>query len=133
MDTNEIRALIPWNDPCAQCATHTIGHRLDAVIGAIRTVADALDELDERTRPGGALGEQMRDEESEWEWEKLQAEGTPGPASTIPGCYCRECKHAQFVDEGKYWTCALRGSPAYAVVSVPVDFGCTLGERREAE
>jgi len=115
---------------------------------ALEKVADALEELDERTRGEGALGEQMRDEESEREWEKLQAEASkpePGscncfgpdtdtaPAPTIPGCYCRECKHAQFVDEGKYWTCGLRGSPAYAVVSVPVAFGCVYGERREAE
>ena len=127
MDTNEIRALIPWNDPCAQCATHTIGHRLDAVIGAIRTVADALDELDERTRPDGTP------EPGPDTCDPLGPDTDTAPESTIPGCYCRECKHAQFVDEGKYWTCALRGSPAYAVVSVPVDFGCVYGERREAE
>lgn len=114
MDTNYIRDLLRmgaqnWTEMAVDC------------------IIDALDELDERTRP----------------------EGTPEPGpdtcdcgicserrqgvSTIPGCFCGKCRHAQFVDEGKYWTCGLRGSPAYAVVSVPVDFGCTLGERREAE
>jgi hypothetical protein len=99
---------------------------------AVLEIAAALDALDERTRPGGALGEQMRDEESEREWEKLQAEGTPAP-STIPGCYCGKCRHAQFAGEGKYWRCALLGSPGYAVVSGAMGFGCTLGERRDEE
>ena len=125
MDTNEIRALIPWNDPCAQCATHTIGHRLDAVIGAIRTVADALDELDERTRPEGTP------EPGPDTCDTLGPDTDTAPApSTIPGCYCRDCKWLRLDPPGGMWCANPRAS---GCVDVPEGYGCVFGARREAE
>jgi hypothetical protein len=95
---------------------------------AVLEIADALDELDERMRGEGTP------EPGPDTCDHLGPDTDTAPApSTIPGCYCGKCRHSRFIDEGKYWPCGFRGSPAYAVVSVPVDFGCVFGERREAE
>ena len=135
MDTNEIRALIPWNDPCAQCATHTIGHRLDAVIGAIRTIADALDELDERTRVPVVTTKspEVRVDDPATCDCGICSEGRQG-VSTIPGCYCRECKYYREDDEleGLGW-CECSHPDAHATGIASREYGCVFGERKEAE
>lgn len=119
MNTQAIRELVGWSvEETAKIRNLSL---------AVIEIADALDELDERTRPEGTP------EPGPDTCDTLGPDTDTAPAPTIPGCYCVNCRHAQWVDEGKYWTCALRGSPAYAVVSVPVGFGCVYGERREAE
>lgn len=81
---------------------------------ALEKVADALEELDERTR----------------------GEGTPetAPAPTIPGCYCRECKHYQEDDEieGLGW-CECSHPDAHSTGIASREYGCVFGERKEAE
>ena len=92
---------------------------------AVLEIAAALDALDERTRGEG------EPEPACDTCDSLGPDKDTAP-STIPGCHCRDCRYSKWAPEYKCWSCIHAGSPAYAVVSVPVDFGCTLGER-EAE
>ncbi len=49
------------------------------------------------------------------------------PASTIPGCRCRECKHRSVLYSGRRPICGHEDAPCY-LEATPEGFGCTLGE-----
>ena len=121
MDTNKIRQL---SDAACE-VRYSVQTTLHL---ALAEIADALDELDERTR-----GEGEPEPGTDTCDCGICSERRLAGASTIPGCHCRECRYSKWAPEYKCWSCIHAGSPAFAVVSVPVGFGCTLGERREAE
>lgn len=103
---------------------------------ALLGIVGALDELDERTRLlNKALADMLGTIQA---WERTRPEdltvGVKFTTGTIPGCYCRECKHYQEDDEieGLGW-CECSHPDAHATGIASREYGCVFGELREAE
>ena len=124
MDTSEIRELVRWIWPSHDLGARGRARRLESAGQAIERIADALDELDERTR-----GEVMPDPPPDTCDCGICSEERQG-VSTIPGCYCRECVYRSYDDINGAYECLHHDTP-WRVIGAALRYalGCTLGER----
>ena len=98
---------------------------------AVIEIAAALDALDERTR-ARAEPEPTPDTCDCG----ICSEGRLTGVSTIPGCYCRECRHRDARSRGGIYCEHPTFSPSLMALStfrpLPEGYGCVFGEK-EAE
>ncbi len=105
---------------------------------AVIEIAAALDALDERTRVPvvATRSPKVRVDDPPTCDCGICSEGRQG-VSTIPGCYCRECRHSDTRSRGGIYCEHPIFSPSLMALStlrpLPAGYGCVFGERREAE
>jgi len=125
MNTDKIRAV-------AESIIGTGGLAF-SIRDAFEATADALDELDERTWGGVSTSTLSADADLSKAVafpsdEEIKRAAHP---STIPGCYCRDCKWCKSSELEDFWWCECAHPDAHASGVTTLKFGCVFGERRE--